>query len=94
MVIVGVHELWPLLAAWLGGHVIHLIKVSVNQTMVVIGAAACMDVLEGREEKRQQHPKACLYGRDTTHSALIVHLRLKQCARCSRVFNEGKLERR
>jgi len=70
VIVVGVHELWPLLVAWLGGRTIHLIKVSVNQPMVVIGTAACMDVLEGRKEKRQQHPEARLYGRDTTHSVI------------------------
>jgi hypothetical protein len=28
--------------------------------MVVIGSVVCVDVLEGREKKRQQHPQARL----------------------------------
>jgi len=61
VVVIGVHELRPLLIGCRAGDVIHLIKVRVNQPgMVVIGSAPCVDVLEGRKKKRQQHPEARL----------------------------------
>jgi hypothetical protein len=50
VVVIGVYELWPLLIAYRAGKVMDLIKVGVNQPMVMIGTAACVDVLEGRKK--------------------------------------------
>lgn len=70
VIVIGVHELWPLLIACRAGNVIHLIKVRVNQPMVVIRSVTCVDVLEGRKKKCQQHPEARFYGHDATHSVI------------------------
>ncbi len=65
VVVIGGCELWPLLMGRRAGKPIHLIIVSVNQPALV-----AVDVLEGRQEHRQQQREARLYGRDTTHSVI------------------------
>jgi hypothetical protein len=75
VIVIGVHELRSLVIARRAGNMMHLVKVRVNQPMVVIGSATCVDMLEGRKEKRQQHPQTRLYGRDTTHPVI-------DCSQC------------
>ena len=59
VVVIAVHELWPVLTACRVGSVMHLIKVGVNQpAIVVIVSSASMDVLEGREKERYQECQA------------------------------------
>jgi hypothetical protein len=83
VVVIGGGELWPCLIACGAGSLIHLIKVRMNQPdMVVIGSATCVDVLEGREKEREQHPEARLYGRDTTHSVI-------DCTRADEATSKG-----
>lgn len=85
VVVISVDELRPLVIVCGAGSVIHLIKVSVNQpAMVVIGSATRVDVLEGRKKKRQQHPEARLYGRDTTHSVI-------DCTRADKATSKRRL---
>ena len=58
VILIGVHELRPLLIGCRMGNAMRLIKVRVNQpTMVVIGSYACVNVLEGRKKAGKEFTK-------------------------------------